>query len=205
MVSLNTIITIGGLGAAYLIFSRLGGGAGIGSAIGSQLGDFTGALGSGITQAVNRFGNLVETPQANEPEGYRLDPTETRDYDEYVNYEPQSTPQGPTPNNGYGETGDGGPAFIFPDSTPPYNPNNFMNQFTFTDRTQVINKKSTTDTSVITPPPAITYGAPLPPFAGTLEYVVKNMQGETRTATEEEKDYLQSYGIGTNNRTTRYS
>jgi|TARA_R110000772_G_scaffold106985_2_gene209127 hypothetical protein len=111
MVSLNTIITIGGLGAAYLIFSRLGGGAGIGSAIGSQIGDFTGALGSGLTQAVNRFGNLVETPQANEPPRYRLDPTETRDYDEYVNYnDPTPTP---TVN----------PPFLFPNPpaqiTPP--------------------------------------------------------------------------------------
>lgn len=120
MVSLNTIITLGGLGAAYLIFTRLGGGAGIGSAIGSQIGDFTGALGSGITQAVNRFGNLVETPQANKTLGYRLDPTETRDYDEYVNYQPQSIAQSET---SYGETGSGSPAFIFPDSpakiTPP--------------------------------------------------------------------------------------
>ena len=172
MVSLNTIITVGGLGAAYLIFSRLGGGAGIGSAIGSQIGDFTGALGSGITQAVNRFGNLVETPQANAPEGYRLDPTETRDYDEYVNYQPQSTPQAST---SYGETGDGGPAFIFPD--PPGN---------------------------ITPPPAIQYGSTLPPFAGDLEYVVQTFDQtpieqrfpNARKATSEEKSYLQSFGIG---------
>jgi len=172
MVSLNTIITIGGLGAAYLIFSRLGGGAGIGSAIGSQIGDFTGALGSGITQAVNRFGNLVETPQANEPEGYRLDPTETRDYNEYVNYQPQSTPQAET---SYGETGSGSPAFIFPDSP-----------------------------ATITPPPAIQYGSPLPPFAGDLEYVVQTFNQtpieqrfpNVRKATTAEKSYLQSYGIG---------
>jgi len=116
MVSLNTIITIGGLGAAYLIFSRLGGGAGIGTAIGSQIGDFTGALGSGLTQAVNKFGNLVETPQAN---GYRLDPNETRDYNEYVNYQDQSNPQA-QPDKTYGETGDGGPAFIFPESEVQY-------------------------------------------------------------------------------------
>ena len=164
MVSLNTIITIGGLGAAYLIFSRLGGGAGIGSAIGSQIGDFTGALGSGITQAVNRFGNLVETPQANAPTGYRLDPTESRNYDEYVNYQPQSTPQSET---SYGETVNGSPAFIFPD--PP---------------------------ATITPPPAIQYGSPLPPFAGDLEYVVNTNFPNARKATEQEKSYLQSFGIG---------
>ena len=164
MVSLNTIITIGGLGAAYLIFTRLGGGAGIGSAIGSQIGDFTGALGSGITQAVNRFGNLVETPQANEPQGFRLDPTETRDYNEYVNYQSQSIPQSDT---SYGETGSGTPAFIF--NNPP---------------------------AKITPPPAIQYGSPLPPFAGELEYVVETNFPNARKATAEEKSYLQSFGIG---------
>jgi hypothetical protein len=172
MVSLNTIITLGGLGAAYLIFSRLGGGTGIGTAIGSQIGDFTGALGSGITQAVNRFGNLVETPEANLPEGYRLDPTETRDYNEYVNYQEQSTPQSKT---SYGETGSGSPAFIFPDPA-----------------------------GTITPAPAITYGSPLPPFAGTLEYVVKTFEQtpidqrfpNVRKATSQEKSFLQSYGIG---------
>jgi len=111
MVSLNTIITLGGLGAAYLIFTRLGGGAGIGSAIGSQIGDFTGSLGAGLTQAVNKFGNLVETPQANASDGYRLDPTETRNYEDYVNYNDPT----PTPTDN--------PPFLFPDPpakiTPP--------------------------------------------------------------------------------------
>jgi hypothetical protein len=156
MVSLNTIITIGGLGAAYLIFSRLGGGAGIGSAIGSQIGDFTGALGSGLTQAVNRFGNLVETPQANAPEGYRLDPTETRDYQDYVNYNDPT----PTPTDN--------PPFIFELPSP----------------------------ATITPPPVIQYGSPLPPFAGDLEYVVNTNFPNARKATEQEKSYLQSFGIG---------
>ena len=67
MVSLNTIITLGGIGAAYLLFTKLGGGAGIGSAIGSQISGFTEALGGQVTQAFNRFGNLVETPQSNAP------------------------------------------------------------------------------------------------------------------------------------------
>jgi|TARA_R110000764_G_scaffold117018_1_gene204069 hypothetical protein len=67
MVSLNTIITLGGIGAAYLLFTKLGGGAGIGSAIGSQISGFTEALGGQVTQAFNKFGNLVETPQSNAP------------------------------------------------------------------------------------------------------------------------------------------
>ena len=164
MVSLNTIITLGGIGAAYLIFSRLGGGAGIGSAIGSQIGDFTESLGSGITQAVNRFGNLVETPQANASDGYRVDPTETRNYNEYVNLQSESTAK--VFPNAYGETGDGGPAFIV--DTP----------------------------GNITPPPVIQYGAPLPPFAGDLQYVVNTNFPNARKATAQEKSYLQSFGIG---------
>jgi len=172
MVSLNTIITIGGLGAAYLIFSRLGGGAGIGSAIGSQIGDFTGALGSGITQAVNRFGNLVETPQANEPEGYRLDPTETRDYNEYVNYQPQSTPQTET---SYGETGSGSPAFIFPDSpatiTPP--------------------------PSIQYGSPLPPFAGDLEYVVQTFDQTpIEQRFPNVRKATTQEKSYLQSYGIG---------
>jgi hypothetical protein len=67
MVSFNTILTLGGIGAAILIFKQLGGGAGIGSAIGSQIGGFTEALGGQVTQAFNRFGNLVETPESNAP------------------------------------------------------------------------------------------------------------------------------------------
>mgnify|MGYP003673048551 CR=1 FL=1 len=67
MVSFNTILTLGGIGAAILIFKQLGGGAGIGTAIGSQIGGFTEALGGQVTQAFNRFGNLVETPESNAP------------------------------------------------------------------------------------------------------------------------------------------
>ena len=67
MVSFNTILTLGGLGAAIIIFKQLGGGAGIGSAIGSQIGGFTEALGGQVTQAFNKFGNLVETPESNAP------------------------------------------------------------------------------------------------------------------------------------------
>jgi hypothetical protein len=61
MVSLNTILAIGGIGAAYLIYKNFGGASGIGSSIGSAIGSF----GTGITQGFNRFGNLVETPQSN--------------------------------------------------------------------------------------------------------------------------------------------
>ena len=41
MVRFTTILTLGGLAAAFLIYRNLGGAAGIGSSIGSAFGDFT--------------------------------------------------------------------------------------------------------------------------------------------------------------------
>jgi hypothetical protein len=67
MVSFNTILTLGGIGAAILILRQLGGGAGIGNLIGSQIGGFTEALGGQVTQAFNKFGNLAYTPESNAP------------------------------------------------------------------------------------------------------------------------------------------
>lgn len=67
MVSLKTVLTIGGLVAAYSIFTNLGGGRGIGTAIGKQISGFTEGLGGQVTQAFNKFGNLVETPESNAP------------------------------------------------------------------------------------------------------------------------------------------
>ena len=69
MVSLSTILTIGGLAAAYLIYQNAGGGKGIGQSIGSAITGLGAGVReglSGVTQGVNRFGNLVETPQSNE-------------------------------------------------------------------------------------------------------------------------------------------
>ena len=63
MVSLNTILTLGGLGAAALIYLKYGGLSGIGQAIGGSIGGF----GQGITQGLNQFGNLVTTPESNAP------------------------------------------------------------------------------------------------------------------------------------------
>ena len=63
MVSLNSILTLGGLGAAALIYLKYGGLSGIGQALGGSIGGF----GEGITQGLNRFGNVVTTPQSNSP------------------------------------------------------------------------------------------------------------------------------------------
>ena len=49
MVSLNTILAIGGIGAAYILFQSLGGASGIGSRIGGGFATF----GSSLTSALN--------------------------------------------------------------------------------------------------------------------------------------------------------
>ena len=61
MVSLNSILTLGALGGAALLYFKYGGLGGIGQALGGAVSGF----GSGITQGLNRFGNLVTTPESN--------------------------------------------------------------------------------------------------------------------------------------------
>ena len=63
MVSLNSIMTLGVLGGAALIYFKYGGLSGIGQALGGAVSGF----GSGITQGLNRFGNVVTTPESNAP------------------------------------------------------------------------------------------------------------------------------------------
>ena len=54
MVSLNTILAIGGIGAAYILFQSLGGASGIGSRIGGGFATF----GSSLTSALNPLSSL---------------------------------------------------------------------------------------------------------------------------------------------------
>ena len=168
MVSLNTILAIGGLGAAYLIFKNLGGAAGIGSSIGGGFNTFGQNVLSGLNFAkdLNNFDNPLNTSV---PEGFRIDPTATRNYEDYINYKDDSP------------VDDSFVPFVFtpPTTAPPTVPVNFMDQFTFTDRTPTP-----------TMPPALTYG-PLPPFAGTLEYVVeKEFEGPKLPAYAGTLDYV---------------
>ena len=170
MVSLNTILAIGGLGAAYLIFKNLGGAAGIGSSIGSGFATF----GSSLTKSLNFAPDFQNPLNTGVPTGYRVDPTETRTYEQYIaEYENPLKDEMKTEEESWTPF-----KFIegaYGDTTPP----NFMDQFTFTDRTPRP-----------TPTPVLTYG-PLPPFAGTLEYVVeKEFEGPKLPAYAGTLDYL---------------
>ena len=182
MVSLNTILAIGGLGAAYLIFKNLGGAAGIGSSIGGGFATF----GSSLTKSLNFAPDFLNPVQAaidkNNAENPALDPilvAQAR-FEEATTLDPNLSadrfldPAGKyDPLNPYGDS----PKIIEPISTTP--PANFMDQFTFADRP--ISRPTT---------PAITYG-PLPQFAGTLEYVVQQQyEGPKLPAYAGTLDYL---------------
>jgi hypothetical protein len=68
MVSLNTILAIGGIGAAYLLYKNAGGGIGIGQSLGGAISGLGAGVRQGLagaTQSFNRFGNLVTTPEDN--------------------------------------------------------------------------------------------------------------------------------------------
>ena len=179
MVSLNTLLALGGIGAAFLIFKNLGGAAGIGSSIGKGFNVFGTNLAAGLNfgedalKNLNKFDNPLNKSV---PDGYRLDTTETRNYDDYINYNDPT----PTPTDN--------PPFVFPDP-PSSKPNdNFMDQFKFTDRTP-------TPVSTVIQQEDVPF-ATLPAYAGTLDYVVKTNFPNMRTASTLEKGFLQSFGIG---------
>ena len=175
MVSLSTGLTLGLIGAAVLGFYKLGGASGIGSRLGGGFSTLFDSFSSSLNpvqaaidknNAENPALNPILVAQARFEEATTLDPNLSADrfLDPAGKYNPL---------NPYGDS----PKIIEPISTTA--PPNFMDQFTFTDRTPRP-----------TPTPVLTYG-PLPPFAGTLEYVVeKEFEGPKLPAYAGTLDYL---------------
>ena len=178
MVSLSTGLTLGLIGAAVLGFYKLGGASGIGSRLGGGFSTLFDSFSSSLNpvqaaidknNAENPALNPILVAQARFEEATTLDPNLSADrfLDPAGKYNPL---------NPYGDS----PKIIEPIidrwTTPPAN---FMDQFTFEDRP--ISRPTT---------PAITYG-PLPPFAGTLEYVVQQQyEGPKLPAYAGTLDYL---------------
>lgn len=181
MVSLNTVLAIGGIGAAYIIFKNLGGAAGIGSSIGSGFNTFGNNIISGLNlkdtiENANKFDNPLNTSV---PEGFKIDPTENRNYDDYINYNDPT----PTPTDN--------PPFIFPDPPNSKPADNFMDQFTWTDRTPAPSIPSPimiNDHNLPT--------APTPPFAGNLEFVFNRYDKEPESIHEVVSNFGSSTGRG---------
>ena len=181
MVSLNTILAIGGIGAAFIIFKKLGGAGGIGSSIGAGISDFGNNIISGINlkdqiENANKFDNPLNTST---PPGFRLDPGETRNYDDYISYNDPT----PTPTDN--------PPFLFPDP-PNSKPNdNFMDQFTWKDRSPAPSIPSPimiNDNNLPT--------APTPPFGGSLEFVFNRYDKQPEIFNEVVSNFGSSTGRG---------
>ena len=63
MVSLNTVLAVGGIAAAYFIFKNLGGASGIGSKIGGGVA----AFGTSIAESLNPLQNVFGQQQQQDP------------------------------------------------------------------------------------------------------------------------------------------
>ena len=150
MVSLNTILAVGGIGAAYLLFKSLGGASGIGSSIGRGASQFSESIVSGLTgNALTNFDNPLNTST---PAGFRLDPDRgQQSYDDYINYKDD---QGNIPT-APAEPDDDPISFKFPtaaaDSNPlnyfKFNSGNFFEQTPIEQRFPNVRKATTTERS----------------------------------------------------------
>ena len=176
MVSLSTGLTLGLIGAAILGFYKLGGASGIGSRLGGGFSDLFDSFGS----ALNPVSAITENPalnpvlvaQARYEEATTLDPNlaANKFVDPAGKYDPVAMG-----------------AKKFAEAIAPTT-DNFMDQFTFKDRTPapITTVVQYEDVPV----------AKLPAYAGTLDYVVKTNFPNMRTASTQEKSFLQSFGIG---------
>ena len=125
MVSLNTILAIGGIGGAYLLFKSLGGASGIGSSIGQGFNVFGSNIVSGLA------GSLKDANTFDNPLNFwgspKLDPNRgEQSYDDYINYKDDgSMPTAP-------EEPDGDDWTPFKFNAPAYaEPSNPLNYFKF--------------------------------------------------------------------------
>jgi hypothetical protein len=175
MVSLNTILAIGGLGAAYLIFKNLGGAAGIGSSIGGGFATF----GSSLTKSLNFAPDFQNPLNTSVPTGFRVDPTETRTYDEYIaEYENPLKDEMKTEEE-------------------PWTPFKF-NESAYGDTTPTRKTSFASQGLVTSGYQAPNYSTAGAGYSNDSFFAGGNTTplSVTRTATQQEKSILQSYGIG---------
>ena len=173
MVSLNTVLAVGGIAAAYFIFKNLGGASGIGSKIGGGFSSF----GTSLTESLNPLTSAFaqKSPQLDMVyEDYlQGKPTpNTVPFDENPSFkivpqdEPASTPVAPVPN-----------AFDF---------DNFYNKYISPNLPNIPNVYASES------PQAQNF------FAGQRA-ITKDASSRfpsARKATSEEKSYLRNLGIG---------
>jgi len=103
MVSLNTVLAVGGIAAAYIMFKNLGGASGIGSKIGGGFNDFGMALSKSLNfQSAFGQSSQVDPTYESYLKGERT--PNTLPFDENPSFiikepqEPEATPQQEAPN-----------------------------------------------------------------------------------------------------------
>ena len=192
MVSLNTVLAVGGIAAAYFIFKNLGGASGIGSRIGGGLNAFS----DSIVRSLNPISDLrtatpAELNQSLNP--FRDGGYLGRNYDDFLRYQDQ------------GETGE---PFIIKKDEPEKNDNIQDSSFSFNSLIPSLPSAGAVEYQGPQQQTQSEYYGPelpskIPPYAGSLEYIF----GNTTTNNQyNSNSALQGTGVlnlaGTNVRTS---
>ena len=155
MVSLNTVLAVGGIAAAYFIFKNLGGASGIGSKIGGGVA----AFGTSLTESLNPLQNVFGQQEQQDPI-----------YERYLK-------GGAVPNT---LPFDENPSFIIKKDEPEKNDNIQDSSFSFNSIipslpsagavTEYQGPKQQTQSEYYGPE----LPSKIPPYAGSLEYIFGN-------------------------------
>ena len=186
MVSLNTVLAVGGIAAAYFIFKNLGGASGIGSRIGGGVA----AFGTSLSESLNPLQNVFAQQQQQDPI-----------YERYLK-------GGAVPNT---LPFDENPSFIIKKDEPEKNDNIQDSSFSFNSIIPSLPSAGAVEYQGPQQQTQSEYYGPelpskIPPYAGSLEYIF----GNTTTNNQYNSNpALQGTGVlnlaGTNVRTSSNS
>jgi len=154
MVSLNTVLAVGGIAAAYFIFKNLGGASGIGSRIGGGVA----AFGTSLTESLNPLQNVFAQQEQQDPI-----------YERYIK-------GGAVPNT---LPFDENPSFIIKKDEPEKNDNIQDSSFSFNSIIPSLPSAGAVEYQGPKQQTQSEYYGPelpskIPPYAGSLEYIFGN-------------------------------
>jgi hypothetical protein len=154
MVSLNTVLAVGGIAAAYFIFKNLGGASGIGSRIGGGVA----AFGTSLSESLNPLQNVFAQQQQQDPI-----------YERYLK-------GGAVPNT---LPFDENPSFIIKKDEPEKNDNIQDSSFSFNSIIPSLPSAGAVEYQGPKQQTQSEYYGPelpskIPPYAGSLEYIFGN-------------------------------
>ncbi len=154
MVSLNTVLAVGGIAAAYFIFKNLGGASGIGSRIGGGVA----AFGTSLSESLNPLQNVFAQQEQQDPI-----------YERYLK-------GGAVPNT---LPFDENPSFIIKKDEPEKNDNIQDSSFSFNSIIPSLPSAGAVEYQGPKQQTKSEYYGPelpskIPPYAGSLEYIFGN-------------------------------